>query len=61
MNRDEALSIKADLDARGCNTQIITFDDGESGVSVVTKAGPTVGVPSIELLELSLEIVEQLS
>ena len=61
MTREEAVTTKDELVAQGHNAQILTFEDGEIGVGVVTKAGPTVGFPSTELLELSLELVEQLS
>ena len=61
MTRDEALDIKADLDAQGYDTSIVTFDDGKCGVAIKTKGGPSVGIAEANLLELGLEIVKQLS
>jgi hypothetical protein len=42
-------------------SEIVTFDDGKSGVSINTEAGPNVGISEANLLERGLEIVEQLS
>jgi hypothetical protein len=39
----------------------MTFDDGECGVSIRTKKGPSVGIDRPELIDLGLEMVEELS
>jgi hypothetical protein len=61
MNRDEAIKLKSDLDAQGREAHVVTFDDGECGVSIQTKKGLFVGIDRTEDLEKGLEMVEQLS
>jgi hypothetical protein len=61
MNRDEAIKLKADLDAQGHKAHVMTFDDGGCGVSIQTKKGPFVGIDRTEYLEDGLEMVEELS
>ena len=61
MTREEAVNIKDDLEARGYESYIVTFDDGKCGVWIRTESGPSVGIPEISLLEPGLELVEQLS
>ena len=61
MTREEAVQIKDDLEARGYEPYIVTFDDGSSGVWVRTESGPSIGIGEISLLEPGLELVEQLS
>ena len=61
MTREEAVNIKDDLEARGYEPYIVTFDDGTCGVWIRTESGPSVGIPEISLLEPALELVEQLS
>ncbi len=60
MTRDEALAIKAELDAQGSDATVITFDDGKCGVLISTKAGPSVGVAWKEQLDTALEMVKSI-
>jgi hypothetical protein len=60
VNFREAFSMKANLDVRGYDTRLVAFDDGKFGVTIKTKAGPSVHVSEIDFLDVALDIVEQL-
>ena len=58
MNKTEALTIVADIAEQGIVADIVNFEDGEKGVHIRTKAGPSVGIVKTEQLEAALKMVE---
>jgi hypothetical protein len=59
--REEEDKSKNDLEAQGFDTGIVTFDDGEWGVFIRTKRGPSLGIDRVEFLEAGLEMAKELS
>jgi len=60
MTREEALTLMGNLKEQGTDATIVTFDDGESGLLIQTKAGPSVGIVEPGQLDDALDLVQEL-